>query len=131
MTDVLPATAAWNEISKKPLHNWKYEKQLVDAMRDELLAALEEAEDGRDALAAILEERDAEVERLQGEVGYCEGCGAWLGENPLLARVAELERAEHALSILRAHVDDGSETCDVCRKVIARYDAHPDAEERQ
>lgn len=37
-------------------------------------------------------------------------------------RARELEAMRHAFTHLRAHVDDGTESCAVCRGVVREYD---------
>ena len=71
---------------------------VLEAEVSEKQVALDSMERDRDlhwdekdkALAALAALKD-ENERLRGELDYCEGCGARLGENPLAAELATLK----------------------------------------
>jgi len=131
MTD-LPATAAYEDWAKCPASDDTvvYAIAKADAMRDELLGALENAEGMLVEVSEVCEKAETEAERLRKKNEYL----ASKRLEDYLAHRDEVERLRDEIRRCYAalHEEFGNWPPDAAEDFIARrYDAaHPDAEER-
>jgi len=65
---------------------------------------------------------DARQRAIDAEAQTQRILGLGFKDRPFYAMKVRAVRAENVISTMRAHVDDGSESCEVCRKVLAEYD---------